>query len=743
MIAVSTGSPILGCESEWEELALAFCTGSVREAADLVRYMQLKQRGEELRARIPAAEQAITRSTQALVAARAEVDASKGIQFTAPLMIMGLSLVGVGIAGWAFATSVSQGGIGCMLGLVALVGGVMIAIQVMADRRQRRGAIAKLAGCEAALAEADAGLRQLQASLASLREQALTIKPRKSVRSVGRVYFPSQVVEINGKTVALDQSGVMPVKQMRLADFDFDASELAQLVDRIESLREIPVLLDPGDARPSAAAADELYGEERDLRETVETFAEFVGRIPTTQVQLPVVPRGRPIVAEIGASPVPSPQFPGATITDGKDADRSKAVAKLKATLGSSRARGSGPKLQLLDAHSAIAKLLSQYRDLRSSSIGAIHAQMLAAMSRSSWCTVRFYCPKSTRNPAWTLRRLGIDTETAHDAPQAEVLDRLSADPDIAARIAEKPDLVIALDRAWRGLNHARTDLEHCRGLARGAATTVGAVQGGPPASLSAFIRGLESQERAFIEEYRICLNKVIFGQRQPLVEFTSVPRLTYDPETGAWSNEAAGTEYRDQEDVDCSRVLRVHEELLHPMWRHLWGEKADLRRTELFRTNQQMLEMNEKESEKLISIGNQFRDDMRATREVLKQVYGELEGKMEQMRGTRDALQKLALLSPDEAAKMEQEWAALAAGIGGNFLQRAEERETLLATEPQAQAERRELVTDPIDLIAMPKSLFAEHPAHAFRRRLLGHAAQEHDDAPAARVVVQGADGT
>jgi hypothetical protein len=58
-------------------------------------------------------------------------------------------------------------------------------------------------------------------------------------------------------------------------------------------------------------------------------------------------------------------------------------------------------------------------------------------------------------------------------------------------------------------------------------------------------------------------------------------------------------------------QVLKVTSDLMVPLWEHLWTEKADFRKSELFRTNESLIRMSEKESEKLIEVGNQFKADM------------------------------------------------------------------------------------------------------------------------------------
>ena len=713
MKAVTTGPAIEGCLDEWEELALAFCKGSEAEARDLGRYLDLRKAQAEAEARIAPATTAFEAAKSALATASADVVAKATYKKTTPAFLLSLLLV---IGGVVICVMLASSGIAVsILGLVWLASDHSRYQGILKAARKVR------AECEASVANANSALESIRSEQSRIKSELNAIQPRKSVRAVGRVYFPAVVATINSQPVAVDQSGASPERRFRLADFNFDSVELHQLVSKIDELRNPPILLTPDELPPEGGSRmHDLHGEERELRDTVETFSTFVGRIPVTEVSLSLAANTTSIAAELAQGASPTELFPGAILRDGRPTERARAVEKLNATLGASKARGVGPKVELLHAYQNIAALLEQYRSLRTTSMAAVHKQFMDAMSRSSWCNIRYYCPKASRNPTWILNRLGVDIEYAHEAVQADVMDRLLGDEEIASRIAEEPLLIKHLEQAWRGLQNVRHDIELHRQAAQGSATSIGVAQSPTSATMSGALRYLQSQQEQYISEYRIALNKVIFGQRTPLLELSSQPKLTYDPETEVWSNETTGTEYADLDEIACSRVLRIHEELLHPIWRHLWTEKADFRRSELFRTNESMLRMNEKESEKLIAIGNQYRDDMRSTREVLKQVESELDGKVQQLRGTREALLQLGLLSSDQARLLSDDALHNLSGGGAGVLQRAEEKETLLALEPQAQTERRELAVDPIDVIANPSNLFEESPAEQFRRKLL-----------------------
>jgi hypothetical protein len=727
---------IVGCMDPWEELALAFCRSSERAAQELVQRQALVTQRNEVRMRIPGADRALTQANANLAAIQAEY--VQVVTRQKPALVYGICGL-VAVAGLALLLSPKTTAIGVLLTFVA---GAAAAGSAVFFWRKKKEAHDKVTAWEQEVARLWAAAKALRTTDASLGDQIQSIRPSTAVRAVGRVYFPATIETVGGYGVALDGSGAVPDARFRLADFTYDAAELSQIIGAIEHLKHPPVMLQPAQGA-GAGDVDALHGEEVLLRDTVTRFARFVGSVPTTDVSLPLLPRSELTRAGFrldGRSGLP---FPGTILVESSSMRFVAAIGRLNETLGSVRLQGAAPKEALQRSYETIAGLLGQYRELRTTSMGKIHGQLLGAMGRSSWCAVHFYCPKATRNPAWIQRRLGVDVDRAHEMHQGELMTAFSGDEEIRQRLDARPELIDRLDRAWMALDELRQGIEELRSAALVSAGGVGVAAAPSAATYSGVIRGLESQREQVVRQYRDVVREIVFGSRRPLIEMSKLPRLSLDPDTGVWRNETAGTEYADFEEIECTQVLRLHEDLLFPVWRHLWTEKADFRKSELFRTNEQLLRMSEKESEKLISIGNQFRDDMRTTREVLKQVEGELGGKLDQMRGTRDALTALGLLGKEGAQTLgEASLAALDAGAGA-ALRHAEVRETMLALEPQAQTERRERAADPIDLIGSPAILFQASPAEWFRARLAaGKSPEPAEGTIVERIVIAGMAG-
>jgi hypothetical protein len=131
------------------------------------------------------------------------------------------------------------------------------------------------------------------------------------------------------------------------------------------------------------------------------------------------------------------------------------------------------------------------------------------------------------------------------------------------------------------------------------------------------------------------------------------------------------------------------------------------------------MIRMSEKESEKLIEIGNQFRSDMRGNRENIYLIEADLKSKHAEIVSFRDGLHKLGLLSDRSMQQLSDERLASLV-IQDSPLSVSDRYETTLSALPQAQAEGRGTAADPIDMVKDPAVLLS-YEAHD-APRLMGH---------------------
>jgi hypothetical protein len=205
-----------------------------------------------------------------------------------------------------------------------------------------------------------------------------------------------------------------------------------------------------------------------------------------------------------------------------------------------------------------------------------------------------------------------------------------------------------------------------------------------------------------------MALTAALFGTTQPILAFSEESRVYYDPEVEEWKSDLAPHVYNTGQVQRYAQILKVRNDLLFPMWEHLWTEKADFRKSELFRTNESLIRMSEKESEKLIEIGNQFRADMRTIREHVYLLEPDLVAQMGELTEFKEGITGLGLLSERQQALFKNDKLGGLALPEGSLLEEANAHESWLGLEPKNQATRRGTAVDPIDDARSPAVLIS-----------------------------------
>lgn len=738
-----------GCLDSWEEIALAFCEAVAPEARKIVRGTELRERGRVLRTQADAASEASETARRELVSLQEVENAARAASKSRETnLFLGASLcmvLGIGSLGM-LVLAVSPWIPGALVGL-ALVAMIVLLVLGGGARSRRLAAIeAANRACLAAelrYSELRQAYEALERQLNEAKAAFDAIKLTVPVSVVGRLALPVRTATLAGYPAVLDEAGVFPDYGFELPNFVYDRSALDRLTERIERLRNPPVLLEPGDGEHGDI--DLLHGEEETLRQCVEDFAAFVGSIPTVARRTPLVPRAAAAASTPAAAALPGEASPLCTVRSAQFEARLAGISEIADHAQDLRARASYARTELMKSYDELRRLLGDYQTLRSTSISEIHDRLIGSMERASWCHVRFYCPKSMRVPQYLFESTGIDVDHVEDMPLAELMDTLLRHEETAHRLSRDENLRKRIADARGSVEELRFALS--RSIAAAApgemSSPLGSSQITIGASAASVATHLQAQLRESVKHLRQVILEAVTGSSRPLLEIATQTRLRYDPVRATWSSELAGTEYADQQQVDHGRLLRLHEEVLFPIWNHLWTEKADFRRSELFRTNEQLLRMKEKESEKLIEIGNQFRADLRMVREQLKTLTNDLESKIDQIRSTRDGLAMLGLLGAEDLERMSDEVLdRLRQGCEG-ALEHAAAKETILSLEPTAQADRRAGAADPIDISRSPERLFGESLPDSLQRELAERAAAlGHSSSAAAAAVAVGSQG-
>lgn len=537
-------------------------------------------------------------------------------------------------------------------------------------------------------------------------QQRDALKPQRRLRAVGRLYVPVTTAKVAGYPIIIDRSGVLPATSLSLPDLATKPEVVARIQRTVAEARDRPMLLrDDGDA---PAEVDEVLGEERALRSAVADFTQMVEGIPTIDANLPLVPNDDALARYLARAPVArdTQTVPGALVRLGDDDATARSISDVTEVARRMRALGGQVDRAMRDLYEGLSSVLKDYGDLRSDALDRLHEGLQEILQRSDLAYVTYYCPRCNRVPEYLFHRVGVDIERAHELPPEQLVSALQGDDEARERITRDETLMAEIASAWNSVHELENTIRHWDTVQRPLVMKGGA----GVAEIQAFesrMRALRAQRTQAVEQFKGALTRVLTGNARPLLELSKQARLYLDPESHAWSCGACATVFDDPAVARMGRMLKVKDQLMMPMWNHLWTEKDALRKTELFRTNENIQRLIEKEAGALRDVAEQYRADMRAVRENLILATTEAGMKKEQLEVTVQSLQALGAISEDEANAWVGRLMDLTGGDLKDLRKRAEAKETLLNQEPQAQLGRRVPALDPVQTFLTPGALF------------------------------------
>ncbi len=697
------GWPLQDARTWTEEIAWLVAHGGAEDARWRVDARQLAAE-----ARACAAEEQQARAE--LQAVQADVETARAA----------LADVGEEVASWppwltALACAVGLAVLVCaaseesdLAAFAACAGAFALALGRARVHTQRQEREQRLVDGRQALEQAEELERQRTAALLVLRSRGdelsrrrLALAPAPRLRGVGRIYLALERIRTGRQDVLLDRSGLTAARELRVPDLGADAETLTAIRGALDDARAQPLVLD-GDLRPGEIGR--LHGQERELHAAVDAFTRMLEHSPVMRLHLPLVGCATPlarVVAQMAAGG-PGQRLPGAVWHDGAPelADQARSLIGVAARLAQT---GRDVDLLLSELQAGLDSTLAVYAGLRGDALAKLHAAVDYVLEPSRLLHVVWYCPKCNRVPAYLFHKLGVPLEAAHRCDSQTLIDRLDADEEIRRRLlADDQRVLRQLDDAWRHLREI--DASHAEWQARGDAANLLDRR-----AHEARRRALATQQRELLEHFRACLRFAVSGNARPLLDLSAEARLYLDPDTGHWSCGVCSTVFEDRSVASMGCLLRIKGQLLMPMWNHLWTEKDDFRKSEMFRTNEQLLRLREKEVAALRDAAEQYRADMRPVRENLILALTEAQSKRGQLHATVSSMVASGL-APAEA--MDEATARVERLTGGeleDYRRRAETKETLLDHEPQAQLLRRLPAVDPLHLLLTPASLFRE----------------------------------
>jgi hypothetical protein len=706
MSQVIVGRPIAGAKSWAEEIALTLAA-ACKPTLDGMRGSLAKHAAavEERKRSIAAAQAERVRTEEAAAAAASEVTVfdQRGAEvepsppqtnrniavglalvgFAALFVLPALGFVAAGVAIWFFGR------------FKAALAAVRAANEDHEDafRRQLGELQAKANALGGKAAEARASLVSLEAELAAFK--APSTDWHLPIRGMVRVHCPVSVGNVAGHRVAaspLAAGSSALLRSVELAGLEAAQRALAGALDRVD---RAGALLAPRDG--DAHDLSSLVGEETDLKTAMLTWLEALREAPVEEHRVPVVgSKHAALVALKG--PRSRDDAPSMALSSVDEMQRAKAaLRKLDAAADAARAEAAAGPSPLRQSYGRLHATIERFADRRTDAKAVLQQNFMSATARAELLSVHRYCPRCNRIPAFFFQKLGCPFDEAHLHDPAEILARVSQDPDIARRLQGNVDLRVRYFETYEQVQFMMAQVEDAA-LALQTATAT---------ERDRTEQMMGSHVGAALKSYRSVLRELLTGSPVEHVELARSARLHLSPTTSEWTCAACNQAWSDPETTRLGEVTRVKSDLLVPLWNTLWTEKDDFRKSEVFRTNDELTRYTEKEAEKLLFVHESYKSDLRGVRERLVAAGSDAESSREKLEATLDGLQSLGLMTHTRATEILSRLEGASSATPTTAKKEAEKNETILGALPRQQQATRPTAADPIQFFFAPREIF------------------------------------
>jgi len=537
----------------------------------------------------------------------------------------------------------------------------------------------------------------------------------------GSAFIPLENKTILGNSFILDPTGLINPSKLRaiaLRDLSTDADRILQMTKKLEN---IPVLLSPNEesiaeSRRSNAA---LHGQERELKEAVGSYVNTLSSITDEELTIRAVKPssvlGQAVSEVLNGNACISKEFDEANIAiiiGSRNQQTDSEIARFEDLHRDAEAVSSVALSQLEQINRELQELCQRYSSARINSTNKLHSNYYTVLNRASWCSKRFYCPRTILSKSYLLSLIGLDFDQAHTLAPDQLLQCLHVDSVISNRLTSKTQLVDDLLRS----HEAITEIMYSYQL---VSDETGIVRAGSEAN---YIIDQYEQELAL---FRQRLIEAVTGSPNGFIGISESARLYYDPTRELWSSPVLPYTYTNTEVERFGQVLRTQVDLVIPLWEHLWTEKADFRKSELFRTNESIQRMSEKEGEKIKQISYQFQADLREVRSNMFLAKADFDAKLQELDEYEEGVKELGLMDESQLIRLQNATSQLEA-VSKETSGDAAGYEQILMLEPKNQLMRRQSnVHDPIDVIKSPDLLIEGGVDRGIRRLLYANDAE------------------
>jgi len=533
--------------------------------------------------------------------------------------------------------------------------------------------------------------------------------------TLGSALIPLESKNILGNNFIIDPTGLIKpskLKAIALRDLSGDADRILEMTRRLEN---IPVLLKPDQASlaESRQTNNTLHGEERELKDAVRSYVDTLASITDEELSVHAI---KPASA-LGLAVSEALSDNECIVKDAGDDDIAVVIKPVNQQIDSeikrfedlqreAEAVSSIALKQLDQVNLELKQLCLRYNRARRESTNTLHSNYYQVLNRSGWCSKKFYCPRTILSKSYLQALIGLDLDWAHTLQADQLVESLHSDSFISSRISNKPQIIADLLKSHGSIAEIMNTYQL-------VSDDSGLMKAGSAAD---YIIDQYNQELSL---FRQRLVEALTGSPNGFLGISESARLFYDPSRELWSSPVLPYTYTNAEIEQYGQVLKTDVDLLIPLWEHLWTEKADFRKSELFRTNESIQRMSEKEGEKIKQIGYQFQGDLREVRSNMFVAKADFDSKLQELEEYEEGVKELGLMDENQLARLQSATSQLEAvsqGTSGD----ASGYEQILMLEPKNQLLRRQSkVHDPIDVIKSP-DLLIEGGVEKGTRRLV-----------------------
>jgi len=539
--------------------------------------------------------------------------------------------------------------------------------------------------------------------------------------TLGSALIPLDSKNILGQNFIVDPTGLVTpskLKAIALRDLSGDAERILAMTSRLEN---IPVLLKPDEESISESRheGNTLHGEERELKDAVGAYVNTLSTITDEELVVhaikPDSALGQAVAGILENNDCVSKNSVDGDISvvlSSSNQQIDSEIVRFESLQREAEAVSSVALTQLDQINSELKHLCQRYNSARRSSTNSLHNNYYQVLNRANWCSKKFYCPRSILSKAYLQALIGLDLDRAHLLEADSLVESLHSDSFISSRISNKPQIIDDLLRSHEAIAEIMSSYQL-------VPDESGIVRTGSAAD---YIVDQYNQELSL---FRQRLVEALTGSPNGFLGISESARLYYDPSNEIWSSPVLPYTYTNAEVEQYGQVLRTDVDLLIPLWEHLWTEKADFRKSELFRTNESIQRMSEKEGEKIKQIGYQFQADLREVRSNMFLAKADFDSKLQELEEYEEGVKELGLMDEGQLTRLQSTTNQLEA-VSQETSGDASGYEQILMLEPKNQLLRRQSkVHDPIDVIKSP-DLLIEGGIEKGTRRLVHADEQE-----------------